>query len=77
MEYNFVVHWVEGKNHKIADTLSRYPVFAPNEEETNTEEEEKKIQKTIDTAIFIAERSLPGPAQWISSSTTLTRTMNA
>ena len=51
MEYNFDVHWVEGKNHKIADTLSRYPVFAPNEEETNTEEEEKKIQKTIDTAI--------------------------
>ena len=51
VEYNFKVHWVEGKNHKIADTLSRYPVFAPNEEETNTEEEEKKIQKTIDTAI--------------------------
>ena len=24
VEYNFDVHWVEGKNHKIADTLSRY-----------------------------------------------------
>ena len=29
-DFSFDVHWVEGKSHLIADSLSRYPVDAPN-----------------------------------------------
>ena len=32
-EFTFEVKWVQGKTHYIADTLSRSPVFAPQEEE--------------------------------------------
>ena len=39
--YTFYVKWVPGKNHLIADALSRAPFFAP--------EEEQDI--TIDTAL--------------------------
>ena len=28
--YSFTVQWVEGKTHYIADALSRYPVFNPD-----------------------------------------------
>ena len=27
--YTFHMEWCEGKEHKIADALSRYPVFEP------------------------------------------------
>ena len=30
--FTFKVKWVQGKTHYIADTLSRSPVFAPEEE---------------------------------------------
>ena len=33
MEYNFVTKWVPGKNHHIADALSRAPLFAAKEGE--------------------------------------------
>ena len=39
--YTFSVKWVPGKNHQIADALSRAPFFAPEEEE----------DITIDTAL--------------------------
>ena len=29
--YSFTVQWVEGKTHYIADALSRYPVFNPDQ----------------------------------------------
>ena len=32
--YNFSLQWNAGKNHSIADVLSRYPIF-PGEEETD------------------------------------------
>ena len=31
--YSFEVSWVAGKSHLIADALSRFPVFQPQEEE--------------------------------------------
>ena len=31
--YSFKVEWIAGKNHEIADALSRAPVFQPEEEE--------------------------------------------
>ena len=33
IEFTLKVSWVEGKMHNIADTLSRAPIFAPEEEE--------------------------------------------
>jgi len=32
LDYSFNVKWVQGKNHQLADALSRFPVFAPPEE---------------------------------------------
>ena len=36
--YNMTVDWIEGKNHLIADALSRAPLFAPREEACEAEE---------------------------------------
>ena len=35
--YNFVVNWAPGKNHLIADTLSRAPIFEAEETELTTD----------------------------------------
>ena len=40
--YNFTVSWVPGAGHIIADTLSRNPVFQPDEED---EEEAEQVAK--------------------------------
>ena len=37
VNFTFKVKWIEGKNHLVADALSRSSVFQPKE----TEEEEK------------------------------------
>ena len=36
--YNLKVDWIEGRNHQIADALSRAPLFAPAEEPCEAEE---------------------------------------
>ena len=43
--FNFLVEWVEGKAHAIADALSRAPVFAPTEQDC--EEEEVHLRAVI------------------------------
>ena len=41
--YSFTVQWVEGKTHYIADALSRYPVFNPDQSIDAPEPEQPEI----------------------------------
>ena len=58
----FKVLWVEGKNHKIADALSRYPVFDPKEDGEHLHAEEADApsnedgDEEIDTAPWTTAR---------------------
>ena len=38
LPYSFMVTWVPGKTHYIADALSRYPVFEPEADHIPTED---------------------------------------
>ena len=64
--YNFKVLWVEGKNHKIADALSRYPVFDPKEDGEHLHAEEADApnveddDEEIDTAVDYCKRTNSG-----------------
>ena len=53
--YSFEVSWVAGKSHLIADALSRFPIFQPQEEEL-----------TIDCAVSCLRTTDSGALQAIS-----------
>ena len=52
MGYSFTVDWVAGKTHAIADALSRYPVFAPTEDD-EAEEAEYDTPKIVVSALQV------------------------
>ena len=47
--YSFTVKWVEGKTHYIADALSRYPVFNPDQSIDAPEPEQPEIVTCLRT----------------------------
>ena len=50
-QYNFTVDWVAGETHKIADALSRYPVFAAQEEDLQVDSAVKCMQAREDPGL--------------------------
>ena len=52
-QYCFSVHWMEGKSHLIADALSRYPAFDPEDDQEGLEEVAVCRQLTLDPALTV------------------------
>ena len=70
--YNFKVIWVPGHSNKIAEALSRQPIFHQKEEE----EEEDEETEEIDTAIEYCKQA-SGTFQFHRSSTSSTDHTNS
>ena len=57
-QYCFEVEWMEGKSHLIADALSRYPAFDPEDDHDGDQEIAACRQMTLDPALaFVTEEA--------------------